>query len=48
MSHQIYAAIAILVLIGAILTFFGSSINNAITNRLLPAQQQQTSAPASR
>jgi hypothetical protein len=41
MSHQMYAAIVVLVLFGAILTFFAKSINDAITSRVLgPAIQQ--------
>jgi hypothetical protein len=41
MSHQIYAAIVVIVVFGAILTFFAKSINDAITSRVLgPAVQQ--------
>lgn len=41
LSHQIYAAIVILLLLGGILTFFAGSINGIIVNRLAPPVQQQ-------
>jgi hypothetical protein len=45
-GKQIYAAIVLITVIGAILMFFAKSINDAITNRLLPAPvAQQIVAP---
>jgi len=45
-SHQIYAAIAVLTLIGAVIWFFANSINNLIIHQLsVPAQQQQQQPP---
>jgi hypothetical protein len=47
-SHQVYAAIVLLAVIGAILTFFAKSINDVITSHLLfaaPAAQQQLTIP---
>lgn len=41
-SHQIYAAIAILVIVGGILTFFAKSINDLIVQRLLSPQPTVT------
>lgn len=41
LSHQIYAAIVILLLLGGILTFFAGSINSIIVSRLAPPMQQQ-------
>ncbi len=41
-AQKIYAAIVLLALIGAILTFFAKSINDVITNRLLAPTQQQS------
>jgi hypothetical protein len=41
-SHQIYAALAILLLIGGLLTFFAKSINDVITHAILSSGQQQT------
>jgi len=42
-SHKVYAAVVIVLLLGAVLTFFAKSINDAITNRLLtPIYVQQT------
>jgi hypothetical protein len=35
-GKQIYAAIALITIIGAILMFFAKSINDVITNRLFP------------
>lgn len=41
-SHQVYAAIAILVLVGAILTFFAKGINDFILHRIeAPTTQSQ-------
>jgi hypothetical protein len=41
-SHKIYAAIALIVVFGAILSFFAKSINDVITERLLaPALQER-------
>jgi hypothetical protein len=49
-SHQIYAAIAIIVLIGAVLTFFSKGINDIIVHTLEnpPAQSSspQKAAPS--
>lgn len=47
-SHKVYAAVAIVLLFGAILTFFAKSINDAITNRLLAPiyLQQPTPTPS--
>jgi len=43
-SHKVYAAVAVLVIIGGVITFFAKSINDAITNRLLtPVVIQQPS-----
>jgi hypothetical protein len=46
-SKQIYAAIVLLAVVGAVLTFFARSINDAITNRLLasPATVVQQPRP---
>jgi uncharacterized membrane protein affecting hemolysin expression len=46
LSHQIYAAIVVLVLIGAILTFFAKSINDTIIHYVFSQPQQQQVAPA--
>jgi hypothetical protein len=40
-GKQIYAAIALITVIGAILMFFAKSINDVITNRLFPAPVTQ-------
>ena len=40
-SHKVYAAVAIVLVLGAILTFFAKSVNDAITNRLLAPVAQQ-------
>lgn len=46
-SHKVYAAVAIVLVLGGILTFFAKSINDAITNRLsTPVYiQQPTPSP---
>lgn len=46
-GKQIYAAIALITIIGAVLMFFAKSINDVITSRLIPAPavQQATSPP---
>lgn len=44
-SHKVYAAIAILVLIGAILTFFAKGINDIIVHRIEAPPSQQIAAP---
>jgi len=47
-SHKVYAAVAIILVFGAIITFFAKSINDAITNRLLMpvVVQQPTPGPS--
>jgi hypothetical protein len=46
-SHQVYAAIVLIVLVGAILTFFAKSINDIIVHQIFaPAQQQQQPSPS--
>jgi hypothetical protein len=42
-SHQMYAALAILLLLGGILGFFSKSINDIIVHSLEPAKTQQSS-----
>ena len=42
-SHQIYAALAILLPIGAILTFFSKGINDVIVHYYLGTPAQQVS-----
>jgi hypothetical protein len=44
-SHKIYAAIAVLVAIGAILTFFAKGINDLIVHRIEAPQSQQQTTP---
>lgn len=43
-SHQIYAAIAVVVIVGTVIGFFAKSINDLITHYVLASvsQQQQT------
>src|SRR5438105_5054480 len=46
-SHQVYAAIVLIAVFGAILTFFAKGINDVIVHQILtPASQQQQIAPA--
>lgn len=47
LSHQVYAGIAILVAIGAVLTFFAKGINDVIVHQLLNPPPQQQVSPAS-
>lgn len=44
-SHKVYAAVAIVLVLGAILTFFAKSINDTITNRLLAPVYLQQAIP---
>lgn len=45
-GKQIYAAIAAIALVGAVLTYFNSTINNIATKQLIPsATQQQQPSP---
>jgi hypothetical protein len=47
-SHQIYAAIAVILVFGAILTFFAKGINDLILHRIeapTPITQPQSSSP---
>ena len=48
-DKKIYAAIALVAVFGAILTFFAKSINDAVTSRFLTPsfQQQQITPPPS-
>ena len=41
-DKKIYAAIAVIVVFGSILTFFANSINSALSNRISPPVQQQS------
>jgi hypothetical protein len=41
-DKKIYAAIAVIVVFGSILTFFANSINSALSNRISPTVQQQS------
>ncbi len=45
-SHKVYAAVAIALVFGGIITFFAKSINDAITNRLLAPVYVQQPAPS--
>jgi len=45
-SHKIYAAIAVLVLIGAIFSYFAKTVNDIITHRIeAPIVQPQSQTP---
>lgn len=44
-SHKVYAAVAIVLVFGAILTFFAKSINDAISTRLLTTVVVQPQIP---
>jgi hypothetical protein len=46
-DKKVYAAIAVVVVFGSILTFFANSINMTLTNRIItpPAQQQASPSP---
>jgi hypothetical protein len=45
-SHRVYAAMVLLILIGGVVTFFAKSINDLITSKLLaPSAVQQQAAP---
>jgi len=44
-SHKIYAAIVVLLVIGGILTFFAKGINDLLVHRIEGQQTQQQASP---